>query len=281
MSATSLQGHILTPAGFVHGSLHTGADGRVAGVHFLMKKNKITVIWGEAKLTKPNEIVVSKPTKPAVQPQNPPPKDKLGSGTYTAKNIIIATGARPRVLPGLEPDGKLVWTYFEAMVPKAMPKSLLVVGSGAIGIEFASFYNSMGVDVTVVEVMDQIMPVEDAEISKVAQKQLEKQGLKFRLAAKVTKLDKAGGRVTLKHGGIKQLDMPAMTLVFRAANPRLLDGLAVGDRVFVPGSHSFEGVFNLFGGAGSRLVAASARVVRRRISSIRAGASCTVASVPP
>ena len=100
------------------------------------------------------------------------------------------------MLPGLEPDGKLVWTYFEAMVPKAMPKSLLVVGSGAIGIEFASFYNAMGVDVTVVEVMDQIMPVEDAEISKAAQKQLEKQGLKFRLAAKVTKLDRHADSVT-------------------------------------------------------------------------------------
>ena len=97
---------------------------------------------------------------------------------------------RPRVLPGLEPDGKLVWTYFEAMVPKAMPKSLLVVGSGAIGIEFASFYNAMGVDVTVVEIMDQIMPVEDAEISKIAQKQLEKQGLKIRTGAKVTQLKK-------------------------------------------------------------------------------------------
>ena len=100
------------------------------------------------------------------------------------------------MLPGLEPDGKLVWTYFEAMVPKAMPKSLLVVGSGAIGIEFASFYNAMGVDVTVVEIMDQIMPVEDTEISKIAQKQLEKQGLKFRLGAKVTKLEKGADSVT-------------------------------------------------------------------------------------
>ena len=174
-----------------------GVSGRLnGGVTMLLKKNKVSVSWGEAKLTKPNEIVVTKPTKPAVQPQNPEPKDKLGPGTYTAKNIIIATGARPRVLPGLEPDGKLVWTYFEAIVPKAMPKSLLVVGSGAIGIEFASFYNAMGVDVAVVEVMDQIMPVEDAEISKLAQKQLEKQGLKFRLAAKVTKLDRHADSVT-------------------------------------------------------------------------------------
>ena len=95
--------------------------------------------------------------------------------------------------PGLEHDGKLVWSYFEAMVPQEMPMSLLVIGSGAIGIEFASFYNAMGVDVTVVEIMDQIMPVEDVEISKIAQKQLEKQGIKFRIGAKVAKLDKGQG----------------------------------------------------------------------------------------
>ena len=183
------------PAAIVQRS--RGVSGRLnGGVAMLMKKNKISVIWGEAKFTKPNEIVVTEPSKPAVQPQNPQPKGTLGAGTYTAKNIIVATGARPRVLPGLEPDGKLVWTYFEAMVPKSMPKSLLVVGSGAIGIEFASFYNALGVDVTVVEVMDQIMPVEDNEISRIAQKQLEKQGLKFRLGAKVTKLEKAADSVT-------------------------------------------------------------------------------------
>ncbi len=174
-----------------------GVSGRLnGGVAMLLKKNKVSVIWGEARFTKANEIVVSKPSKPAVQPQNPEPKGTLGAGTYSAKHIIVATGARPRVLPGLEPDGKLVWTYFEAMVPKAMPKSLLVVGSGAIGIEFASFYNAMGVDVTVVEIMDQIMPVEDVEISKIAQKQLEKQGLKIRLGAKVAKLEKGADSVT-------------------------------------------------------------------------------------
>ena len=166
------------------------------GVGFLMKKNKVQVIWGQAKITKPGEVVVGTSIKPVMNPQNPPPKGTLGAGTYTAKHIIVATGARPRVLPGLEHDGKLVWSYFEAMVPPAMPKSLLVVGSGAIGIEFASFYNSMGVDVLVVEIMDQVMPVEDAEISKIAQKQLEKQGIKFRLSAKVTKLDKAKDSVT-------------------------------------------------------------------------------------
>jgi dihydrolipoamide dehydrogenase len=174
-----------------------GVSGRLnQGVGGLLKKNKVQIIWGEAKVTKPGEVVVADMKKAAVLPQNPIPKGTLGAGTYSAKHIIIATGARPRVLPGLEHDGKLVWSYFEAMVPAAMPKSLLVVGSGAIGIEFASFYNAMGVDVTVVEIMDQIMPVEDTEISKTAQKLLEKQGLKFRLSSKVAKLDKKANSVT-------------------------------------------------------------------------------------
>jgi len=166
------------------------------GVGILMKKNKVDVIWGEAKLTKPNEIVVSRTAKKPMQPQAPVPKNAKGEGTYTARHIIIATGARPRALPGIEPDGKLIWTYFEAMVPPSLPKSLLVMGSGAIGIEFASFYRTLGVDVTVVELMPQIMPVEDAEISKFAQKRLEKQGMKFLLEAKVTKVDKAADSVT-------------------------------------------------------------------------------------
>jgi len=166
------------------------------GVGILMKKNKVDVIWGEAKLTKPNEIVVSKTAKKPMQPQAPAPKNAKGEGTYAAKHIIVATGARPRVLPGIEPDGKLIWTYFEAMVPPSLPKSLLVMGSGAIGIEFASFYRTLGVDVTVVELMPQIMPVEDAEISKFAQKRLEKQGMKFLLEAKVTKVEKAADSIT-------------------------------------------------------------------------------------
>jgi dihydrolipoamide dehydrogenase len=175
-----------------------GVSGRLnGGVGMLLKKNKVQVIWGEAKITKPGEVVVADMKKAAVQPQIPPPKGTLGAGTYSAKHIIIATGARPRVLPGLEHDGKLVWSYFEAMVPAEMPKSLLIVGSGAIGIEFASFYNAMGVDVTVVEIMDQIMPVEDTEISKTAQKLLEKQGIKFRVSAKVAKLDKKANSVTV------------------------------------------------------------------------------------
>ncbi len=166
------------------------------GVGFLMKKNKVDVIWGEAKLSKPGEIVVTKTAKKPMEPQPPMPKGAKGEGTYTAKHIIVATGARPRALPGIEPDGKLIWTYFEAMVPKELPKSLVVIGSGAIGIEFAHFYRALGSEVTVVEVMPQIMPVEDAEVSKFAQKQLEKQGIKFLLEAKVTKVEKAANSVT-------------------------------------------------------------------------------------
>jgi len=160
-----------------------------AGVTFLMKKNKITVIWGEAALEAGGKVRVSASKSEA-------PKGTLGAGTYQAKHIIIATGARPRALPGIEPDKKLVWTYFEAMVPAAMPKSLLVIGSGAIGIEFASFYRTLGAEVTVVEVLPQILPVEDAEIAAFARKQFEKQGIKIMTGAKVTKLDRKADSVT-------------------------------------------------------------------------------------
>ncbi len=184
------------------------------GVGFLFKKNKVDIIWGEAKLTKPGEIVVSKTTKAIQQPQAPLPKNAKGEGTYTAKHIIVATGARPRALPGIEPDGKLIWTYFEAMKPEEMPKSLLVMGSGAIGIEFASFYRTMGVDVTVVEVMSQVMPVEDAEISALAKKQFEKQGMKILLDAKVAKVEKGANSITAhvekKDGSIEKITADRM-----------------------------------------------------------------------
>ncbi|WP_349360565.1 dihydrolipoyl dehydrogenase [Stappia sp.] len=174
-----------------------GVSGRLnGGVGFLMKKNKIDVIWGEAKLTKPGEVVVSKPSKPAVEPQHPAPKGTKGEGTYTAKHIIVATGARPRVIPGIEPDKETIWTYFEAMVPPTMPKSVIVMGSGAIGIEFASFYRTMGAEVTVVEMMPNIMPVEDPEISGMAKKAFEKQGMTFFTEAKVSGVKKAKGSVT-------------------------------------------------------------------------------------
>jgi dihydrolipoamide dehydrogenase len=158
------------------------------GVGFLMKKNKVTVIWGEATIDAPGKITVKKSAVEA-------PKGAMGEGAYQAKHIILATGARPRVLPGLEPDKKLIWTYFEAMVPEKMPKSLLVVGSGAIGIEFASFFHTMGADVTVVEVLPQILPVEDAEIATMARKRFEKQGIKILSSTKVTKLEKKSDSV--------------------------------------------------------------------------------------
>jgi dihydrolipoamide dehydrogenase len=160
------------------------------GVQFLMKKNKVDIIWGEAVITKPGEVKVSPTKKAIVQPQGPVPKNPLGEGTYTAKNIIIATGARPRVLPGIEPDGDKIWTYFEAMKPATMPKSLVVMGSGAIGVEFASFYRSMGADVTIIELLPQILPVEDAEISALVRKRLEKRGIKILTDAKVSKVEK-------------------------------------------------------------------------------------------
>ncbi|HEY2245459.1 MAG: dihydrolipoyl dehydrogenase [Xanthobacteraceae bacterium] len=158
------------------------------GVGFLMKKNKVAVIWGEAAIDALGKVTVKAGRGEA-------PKGALGAGAYAAKHIIIATGARPRVLPGIEPDKKLVWTYFEAMVPDRIPKSLLVIGSGAIGIEFASFYRTLGAEVTVVEVLPQILPVEDAEIAAFARKSFEKQGIKIFTGAKVTKLDKKSDSV--------------------------------------------------------------------------------------
>jgi dihydrolipoamide dehydrogenase len=159
------------------------------GVGFLMKKNKVAVIWGEASIDAPGRIAVKAAKAQA-------PKGALGAGAYQAKHIIIATGARPRVLPGIEPDKKLVWTYFEAMVPERVPKSLLVIGSGAIGIEFASFYRTLGAEVTVVEILPQILPAEDAEIAAFARKAFDKQGMKIMTGAKVVKLDKTGDGAT-------------------------------------------------------------------------------------
>ncbi len=159
-----------------------GVAGQLSGgIKHLLKKNKVTVFDGWGKLQGGGKVTVE--------------KDGKTTDTLSGKHIIVATGARARELPGLEPDGKLVWTYKEAMVPEEMPKSILVVGSGAIGIEFASFYRSMGAEVTVVEVMDRVLPVEDAEISDIAHKAFEKQGMKIMTNAKVTKLDKSKSNV--------------------------------------------------------------------------------------
>ncbi len=153
------------------------------GVKHLLKKNKVAVIEGEAKLLGKGQVAVT--------------KNGAAVGTFGAKNIIIATGARARTLPGLEDDGNLVWTYRKAMTPNTTPKSLLVIGSGAIGIEFASFYNELGAKVTVVEVMDRILPVEDEEISAFARKQFEKQGMRIITGAKAGNLRKGADSVTV------------------------------------------------------------------------------------
>jgi dihydrolipoamide dehydrogenase len=158
------------------------ADRLSKGVAFLMKKHKVTVVDGRGKLAGAGTVAVT--------------KDGADVATLTAQHIILATGARARALPGLEPDGKLVWTYREAMVPDVMPTSLLVIGSGAIGMEFASFYRTLGAEVTVVEVVDRILPAEDAEISALAQKAFEKQGITFHIGATVKSLDKAKNSVT-------------------------------------------------------------------------------------
>jgi len=151
------------------------------GIGHLMKKNKVTVFMGTATLAGKGKVSV---------------KTDKGSEDLSAKNIVVATGARARNLPGLEADGKRVWMYKDALDPPHMPKKLLVIGSGAIGIEFASFYNTLGAETTVVEVMDRILPVEDEEISKFAKKQFEKQGMKIMQKAVVKQLDRAADKVT-------------------------------------------------------------------------------------
>jgi dihydrolipoamide dehydrogenase len=158
------------------------ADQLSKGVQFLLKKNKVTVVDGAGSLAGKGKVKVE--------------KDGKTVATLEAKHIILATGARARTLPGLEPDGKQVWTYKEAMVPDAMPKSVLVVGSGAIGIEFASFYRTLGAEVTVVEVLDRVLPVEDAEISAFAEKAFKKQGMSIRTKATVKSLKKTKSSVT-------------------------------------------------------------------------------------
>ena len=153
------------------------------GVAYLMRKNKIEVIKGTARLRGQGRIAV------------------IGAGgevlpDIEAKHIIVATGARARTLPGLEPDGKLIWTYKEAMVPQSFPKSLLIVGSGAIGIEFASFYRSLGAEVTVVEALPRILPAEDAEISELARKAFARQGIVIHTGTRVERLVKGADSVT-------------------------------------------------------------------------------------
>ena len=200
-----------------------------AGVKGLMKKNKVTVFDGHGAL----DGIAGPLRKIKVT------KDGKALADLTAKNVILATGARARSLPGLEPDGKLVWTYKEAMVPEAMPKSLLVVGSGAIGIEFASFYRTLGAEVTVVEVMDRVLPVEDEEISAFARKAFEKQGMKIMTGATVKALKKGAGSVTatIEAGG-KSTDLTAERVILAVGIVGNVEGLGLeGTKVKVDRTH--------------------------------------------
>ena len=169
------------------------------GVGYLLKKNKVTVIDGRARISAPATIAVEMDGKPA--------------GEFSAPHIILATGARARTLPAFEAGGDFVWTYREAMIPEKMPKSLLIAGSGAIGIEFASFYAQMGAEVTVVELLDQILPVEDAEISAKAAKAFTAQGIKLLTGAEVSRVKKSKSKLTAtvvtKDGG-KELTVDRM-----------------------------------------------------------------------
>ena len=184
-----------------------GVSGRMEkGVGFLMKKHKIDVVMGVAKLEKGASAPIVKV------------KTANGEDTIKAKHVILATGARARTIPqaGLEPDGKFIWTAKEAMVPDVMPKKLLVIGSGAIGIEFASFYNALGAEVTVVEMVDRILPAEDEEISKFAEKQFKKQGMKILTSAGVEKLEKGASSVKatvkLKDGKLEIIEADRVVL---------------------------------------------------------------------
>ena len=229
------------------------------GVGYLLKKNKVDLIWGAARLSGKGKV--------AVAAAENPPKGALGPGDYSARHIVIATGARPRELPGLERDEKLVWTYFEAMVPPAMPKSLLVVGSGAIGIEFASFFRTLGAEVTVVEILPQILPVEDHEIAAHARKRFEKQGIKIHTEAKATKLDKGKDDVTatleLKGGKTETLKVDRVisavgvvgnieNLGLEALGVKTERGIVVADGL---GRTNVEGVYAIGDVAGPPMLA--------------------------
>ena len=196
------------------------------GVKHLLKKNKVTVIDGHGKLAGPQTVAVEKDGKKVAD--------------LKAPHIILATGARARVLPGIEPDGETIWTYKEAMVPKAMPKSLLVIGSGAIGIEFASFYANMGAKVTVVEVLDRVLPVEDEEISAFAHKAFTKQGMTIMTGAKVQGVKKNGklARVTVEDSKGKVQDVEVEVVISAVGIVGNVEGIGLeGTKVKVDRTH--------------------------------------------
>jgi dihydrolipoamide dehydrogenase len=196
------------------------------GVAHLLKKNKVTVFDGHGKLAGPGKLEVT--------------KDGKAVASLAARNIILATGARARALPGLEPDGRLIWTYKEAMVPDTMPKSLLVIGSGAIGIEFASFYRDLGAEVTVVEVLPRVLPVEDEEISAFARKSFEKQGMKVHTDATVKALKKEDNAVTatIEPKGGKAFELTAERVILAVGIVGNVENLGLeGTKIKVEKAH--------------------------------------------
>ncbi|MBB5690077.1 dihydrolipoyl dehydrogenase [Roseomonas alkaliterrae] len=195
------------------------------GVKGLLKKNKVTVFDGHGALAGPGKVAVTKDGKPVAE--------------LAAKHIILATGARARVLPGIEPDGRLIWTYKEALVPPAMPKRLIVIGSGAIGSEFASFFLNMGAEVTLIEVMDRILPVEDAEVSAFVQKAFVKQGMKVITGAKVQGVRKEGdGVAAIVEAGGKVTEIKADRLISAVGIVGNVENIGLeGSRVQVDRTH--------------------------------------------
>ncbi len=188
-----------------------------SGVKSLLKKNKVTTIMGAAKLAGKGKVAVT--------------GDDGKAQTLSAKNIIIATGARARELPHLKADGERIWTYKHAMTPKRMPKTMLVIGSGAIGIEFASFYSDMGADVTVVEMVDRILPAEDAEVSAFARKQFEKQGMTIHTEATVEKAEAGKDSVAcnIKHKSGKTEDLTVDTVILSVGITGNVEDLGLED----------------------------------------------------
>ena len=208
------------------------------GVKHLLRKNKVTVFDGHAKLTGAGKVAVSKDGKPVAE--------------LAAKHIILATGARARVLPGIEPDGKLIWSYREAMTAPALPKRLIVIGSGAIGSEFASFYRNMGSEVTLIEAMDRILPVEDAEVSAFVHKAFEKQGMKVMVGAKLQGVRKEGDAVAaIVEAGGKVTEIKADRLISAVGIVGNVEDLGLeGTKIQVDRTHIITDAFGRTGEPG-------------------------------
>ena len=208
------------------------------GVKHLLRKNKVTVFDGHAKLAGAGKLAVSKDGKPVAE--------------LAAKHIILATGARARVLPGIEPDGKLIWSYREAMTAPALPKRLIVIGSGAIGSEFASFYRNMGSEVTLIEAMDRILPVEDAEVSAFVHKAFEKQGMKVMVGAKLQGVRKEGDAVAaIVEAGGKVTEIKADRLISAVGIVGNVEDLGLeGTKIQVDRTHIITDAFGRTGEPG-------------------------------